>query len=226
MRVTKHIEQLLRQGRKPKDLMELGFPKSRVTMVARRLRAERTSRQAKAAMGGTQPKTGPQQTTGCGRATPMQQKPVHQGSYTAAAEGLATALPEVVALLATAQAVGVHNREHCPHYEHGICLLRTWTSRDEIPKGIGEPVLAEEGERPLWQVKPSLFYCALCTALIEFLDESTDGLEADLIDDPLSGARSLFTCHGCGSKGWIATTIKCTRCGRQTWRGWFPEHTP
>lgn len=45
MKVTEHVEHLLRQGRKPKELMELGFPKSVITRVRRRLREEKTGPQ-------------------------------------------------------------------------------------------------------------------------------------------------------------------------------------
>ena len=47
MKVTKHVEHLLRQGRKPKELIELGFPKSIVTKVRRQLRKEKTIPQTK-----------------------------------------------------------------------------------------------------------------------------------------------------------------------------------
>ena len=41
MKVTEHVERLLRQGRKPKELVELGFSKRVVTIVRRRLREEK-----------------------------------------------------------------------------------------------------------------------------------------------------------------------------------------
>lgn len=41
MKVTGHVEHLLRQGQKPSELVELGFPKSVVTRVRRRLREEK-----------------------------------------------------------------------------------------------------------------------------------------------------------------------------------------
>ena len=40
MRVTEHVELLLRQGRKTKELLDLGFPKAVITRVRRRLRNE------------------------------------------------------------------------------------------------------------------------------------------------------------------------------------------
>lgn len=44
MKVTDHVEHLLREGRNPKELIELGFPKSVVTKVRRRLRQEKAAR--------------------------------------------------------------------------------------------------------------------------------------------------------------------------------------
>jgi hypothetical protein len=43
MKVTEHVEHLLRQGRKPVELVELGFPKSVVTKVRRQLREEKAA---------------------------------------------------------------------------------------------------------------------------------------------------------------------------------------
>ena len=40
MKVTQHVEHLLRQGRKPKELVELGLPKQVVTRVRRQLTEE------------------------------------------------------------------------------------------------------------------------------------------------------------------------------------------
>ena len=56
MKVTEHVEHLLRQGRKPKELIELGFPKSVVTRVRRQLREEKAAPQTKVPEGTTQAK--------------------------------------------------------------------------------------------------------------------------------------------------------------------------
>lgn len=47
MKTIEHIEFLLRQGRKPKELVELGFPKHLVTRVRRRLKEEKAAKDAK-----------------------------------------------------------------------------------------------------------------------------------------------------------------------------------
>jgi hypothetical protein len=46
MKVAEHVEKLLRQGRKPKELIELGFPKRVVTRVRRQVREEKAARQS------------------------------------------------------------------------------------------------------------------------------------------------------------------------------------
>jgi len=69
-------------------------------------------------------------------------------------------------------------------------------------------------------IKPSPFYCAMCVIPLE---DYIDDLENKLFDDPLSGARYQVTCNACGSKGWIAAAIKCTKCGRETYFGWSPK---
>lgn len=32
-----------------------------------------------------------------------------------------------------------------------------------------------------------------------------------------------FTCDKCGSQGLVAVLFKCTKCTRQSWRGWWPR---
>ena len=51
MKVTEHVEYLLRQGRKPKELVELGFPKLVVTRVRRQLRKHKAAPQTKVPRG-------------------------------------------------------------------------------------------------------------------------------------------------------------------------------
>jgi hypothetical protein len=45
MKVTKHVEKLLREGHKPKELLELGFSKLVITKVRRRLKEEKKARE-------------------------------------------------------------------------------------------------------------------------------------------------------------------------------------
>ncbi len=51
MKVTEHVRYLLKQGRKPKELVELGFPKSVVTRIRKQLRGEKTTSQSRTAKG-------------------------------------------------------------------------------------------------------------------------------------------------------------------------------
>ena len=69
MKVTEHVEHLLRQGRKPIELIELGFPKRVVTRVRRQLREERTVPRSRTQKGRTE-------VTPLAEATSVQTRPV------------------------------------------------------------------------------------------------------------------------------------------------------
>ena len=215
MRVTEHIEQLLRQGWKQKELVELGFPKPRVTMVARRLRSKKAAARAKVSNGEACTKSYSQpEVVSASRTAPVQQKQVYQESDLQKADNLLEALPELMALVAAARELGTHRREKCPYQEDGVCVRQTWTSREEMPQAMGEPVfLVLEEEEPRWCVRPSDFYCAMCTRLLE---DCMADVESNLLADPLSGAKDQITCETCGSKGFIAAPIECTKCERET----------
>jgi len=200
LKVTKHIEQLLRQGRKPKELIDLGFAKATVTRVYRRVRRE------KAAVRTKEPEVAPQAKS-------------HLPTLPESPQKMANDLQKVDNLMAAAQELGTYRCETCPYQKDSVCTLQTWTNQGEIPRGIGEPVAAGN-EKPEWYIKPSPFYCAMCTAPLE---DHINDVEDQTLDTPLWGARHGITCDCCGSKGWIAIRIKCTKCGRETYWGWWPE---
>ena len=76
MKVTKHVEHLLRQGRKPKELIELGFPKSVVTKVHRQLREEKAVPQSRTQKGRTEVESRPRSAvTPLVETTPVQPRP-------------------------------------------------------------------------------------------------------------------------------------------------------
>lgn len=220
MKVTQHVEHLLRQGRKPRELLALGFPKSVVTRVRRQLRKEKATLEAKVPEGTAQPESHLQTTAESPeKMAVIQRKLQSMANDPRKVNNLVKALSEVTFLMAAAREVGSHRRQNCPYQEDGVCILRTWTSQGEIPQGIGKPVAAGN-EKPEWYIKPSPLYCAMCTAPIE---GRLDEVESEVSGNPLSGARYQITCKGCGSKEWIATIIKCTKCGRETYWGWWPK---
>jgi len=221
MKVTEHVEHLLRQGKKPKELVELGFPKRVVTRVHRQLRKEKTAVQTKV------PEVAPQTKTQL--QTPPEspetiatiwQKVQSMANDLQRIDSLIQALSEVTILMAAACESGIYRYQTCKYHESGHCSLHTWNSQDEIPQGIGEPVRVGN-EEPQWYVMPYPFYCAMCIAPLE---NHIDDLEDKLSGDPLSGAKHQFTCNSCGSKGWIAAAIKCTKCGRENYFGWWPKN--
>ena len=220
MKVTEHVEHLLRQGRKPKELIEFGFPKSVVTKVRRQLREKKAAADTKApgvmAQAETHVQSLPESPE---KMAALWQKLQSMARDLQKVDSLAESLPEVTALMAAAQQLGTYRREFCPYEKDGLCTLEAWESEDEVPQGIGEPA-ATGNEKLEWYLKPSPFYCAMCTAPLE---NRIDDVEDKVSADPLSGARDQITCDGCGSKGWIATAIKCTKCGRITYWGWSPK---
>jgi len=218
MKVTDHVEQLLRQGHRRKELIELGFPKSLVTRVRRRLRKEKAALETKVQEGMEQAESHVQS---------LPESPEKMASVWHKLQSLANdlqridsvvkALSGVTVLIAAAQELGTYMSGICPYQKDGLCTLHTWSSEGDIPRGIGEPVGDENSE---WYIKPSLLYCAMCVIPLE---DRIDNVENKTSDNPLSGARHQITCKSCGSKGWIAAKIMCTKCQRETYLGWWPE---
>lgn len=221
MKVTEHVERLLLQGKKPKELAELGFPKRVVTRVRRKLRKEKATSQQKESKGApqaeTQLLTSPESPE---TLTTIWQKVQSMANDLERIDSLVKTLTEVTVLIATSRHLGTFRRETCSYQKNGLCMLDTWSSEDEVPQGIGEPVLIVENEKPEWHIKPSPFYCAMCNIPLE---NHIEVIEDKVSDDPLFGARYHITCKGCGSKGWVAAKIMCTKCGRETYWGWFPK---
>ena len=220
MKVTKHVEKLLRQGQKPKELIELGFSKSVVTRVRRQLREEKATLQKKeperASQGEIQLQTTPESPE---TLATIWQKVQSIADDLQRIDSLIQALCEASIIIAAARRLGTYRREDCPYQKDEICGLWTWGSQDEIPQGIGEPVQFGD-ESPEWHVKPSPLYCAMCTIPIE---DRVDDVENKVSGDPLSTAKYEFTCSECGSKGWIAVKIMCTKCRRETYWGWVAK---
>ena len=220
MKVREHVENLLRKGRKPRERVELGFPKSVVTRVRGQLteakatpRAEMPQRVAQAERYLQTLAQLPEQVAA------MQQKLWTLEGEPQKIDGLLKGLSEVEAPTAAAQQVATYTRQICPYEKDDVCTLETRSSEDGIPHGVGEPLLVE-GEKPDWYIRPSSFHCAMCIAPLEI---RLDDTESEVASSPLSGVEYQVTCKGCGSRGCIATRTKCTKCGGETYWGWFPK---
>lgn len=149
MKVTEHVEHLLRQGRKPKELIELGFPKSVVTKVRRQLRVEKAAPQSRTQKGRTEVGSRPRSAvTPLVEATPDQPRP---GS------------------------------------------LESKVQQLESQLDVLEAIIAELGD-----------------------------IETRLDGTPTLGLKHHFKCD-CGASGFVAVHIKCTKCGRDTYWGWWPK---
>jgi len=51
-----------------------------------------------------------------------------------------------------------------------------------------------------------------------------EALEASIAAIPLSGLKQRFKCD-CGASGLVAVNIKCTKCSKEAWWGWWPKET-
>lgn len=219
IKVTKHIEQLLRQGRKPKELVALGFPKLVVTRVYRRLKKEKAAIEAKTPEGTKQTECHPETVAELTeKIVAIQQRLDSVDKELQRLGNLMNGLPEMIVLVTAAQEFGPYMHDICPHHKDSVCTLWTWPSEGDIPQGVGE-ALAPDDEKGEWHIKPSPLYCALCPIPFE---DRLDDMEGKLLANPLSGVRDV-TCQGCGAKGMVATSIKCTKCGRETYLGWWPK---
>jgi hypothetical protein len=137
MKVIAHVEQLLRQGHKPKELIALGFPKSVVTRVRRQLREEKAA--------------------------------LHSGTQ----EGRAGA------------------ESHPQPVESGSLEDKTRWLESRVK-------------------------------VLETINAEIEELKTRLDGTPALGLRQRFKCD-CGASGFVAMRIQCTKCGKETWWGWFPK---
>lgn len=149
MKVTEHVEYLLRQGRKPAELVELGFPKPVVSRVRRQLRNEKTALQPKTTKGMPKANSRPQPSA----TSPVEVTPIEQK----------------------------------------LASLESQTQELETRVEI-----------------------------LEAISTNLEDIEARLNGTPALRLRHRFKCH-CGASGLVALHIQCTKCGGETWWGWFPK---
>ncbi len=57
---------------------------------------------------------------------------------------------------------------------------------------------------------------------LEALGSHLEDVEDRLNATPAVGLGHRFT-YNCGASGFVALHIRCTKCGRETWWGWFPK---
>jgi hypothetical protein len=136
MKTTEHVEYLLRQGKKPKELVELGFPKRVVTRVHRQLKEEKPVSQSRTQTGGAE------------EITPVQPRP---------------------------------------------------------------GFLEDKFQRLESRVE-----------ILETISAGLQDIEARLDGTPALGLRQRFKCD-CGASGLVALHVRCTKCGRESYWGWWPE---
>ena len=58
---------------------------------------------------------------------------------------------------------------------------------------------------------------------VQTLSGTIQGMLGNLAASPTYGAKGNFTCDSCGTTGHVAVPVTCTKCGHNTWRGWWPQ---
>ncbi len=149
MRLTEHVEYLLRQGHKPKELLKLGFSKHIVTRVRRRLREEKTASQVRT----------------------------------------------------------------------GKLEDRVESDFQSTVKPPPEMTLLQS---KLESLKSKFQQLENRVEALEALGVELEDIESHINGTPALGLKRRFKCD-CGSSGYVALLIKCTKCGRETWWGWHPK---
>lgn len=134
MKTTEHVEYLLRQGKKPRELLALGFPKKVVTRVRRQLRQEKAVQQGEAPKGRGEAKGSPQPQVASGEDTvTVERKLVSIESYLnelkgrleflEAAVAESASLEDIEARLDGTPALGLKNRFECECGASGLVAL-------------------------------------------------------------------------------------------------------
>jgi len=54
------------------------------------------------------------------------------------------------------------------------------------------------------------------------IERRIEAMEEHLEGTPALGLRKWFKCD-CGTTGFVAIRVKCTKCGKEDWWGWFPK---
>jgi len=57
---------------------------------------------------------------------------------------------------------------------------------------------------------------------LKAISSQVGALKKGINNTPLYDAHGKFICSGCGSKGDVAAVVRCTKCGRERWVGWWP----
>jgi hypothetical protein len=58
---------------------------------------------------------------------------------------------------------------------------------------------------------------------IQMLAEELKRISVNLQNTPGYGIRRQFKCEKCDDQGTVATMFRCTKCGHESWRGWWPQ---
>lgn len=129
----------------------------------------------------------------------------------------ASQLRDIAALIEIVKWLGICKQQECDgHHNDGRCTFWKFDSGETIPEVIEDSALPKSSDGVL---RPSVLLCGICNGPDAY---GTTFTQKKLFGDPLAGLKENFKCD-CGAKGEVAVSIKCTKCGKETWRGWWPK---
>ncbi|MBF8267305.1 MAG: hypothetical protein HW388_813 [Dehalococcoidia bacterium] len=92
-----------------------------------------------------------------------------------------------------------------------------------------EAVLRKTGElgRELHEARASIIQMQqvmqAMTAHLQAVTGQMQAISTNLQGTPGYGLQKAFTCTSCHSTGFVATPIRCTHCGQESWWGYWPQ---
>jgi len=129
-------------------------------------------------------------------------------------------------LSATLDMMGSWKQNQCSHMKDGYCYGWQWSQKPSVPYQVGEPLQKSDK----WYIRPAYTICATCytfqqqgTTDLRSLELKLNETWKTLEGTPMLSLREKFQCSHCGSKGFVAAKIKCTKCGNDTYWGWHPS---
>lgn len=132
------IEELLKKGRKRKELIELGFPKHWVTRIDRRLRQHESEANGSKMITNQAEPSEKYRTVSANKdrakssAIPDGQREMSRKNFT----------NRLLLLLSAVEALGNQKRKDCPYRDKlGTCTRWSWEGQESIPRHVSETVL-------------------------------------------------------------------------------------
>ena len=99
------------------------------------------------------------------------------------------------------------------------------TPQSRIPKGNTEAKLSVETtpvRSGVESLEGKIHQLESRVEILEVISAKIEDVETRLDGTPALDLRQRFKCD-CGASGFVALHARCTKCGEESWWGWFPK---